>query len=615
MELVNEYELIEGSRATMLDQLTMDTPFQVISEVAESMGYKVDTSLTSDNYIEGLSDGINDYLSRSDKISISINSETLEPKNEENNLSKVAKLVNSDEHNWTIVTLNAAFRHLLSFFMTSKIHVSRDFEVGRKTPENPELYDACILYRICSHLNIPTTRHMTMDTMATIIRLYKTPRAELVNRVMNMSHRETYKPNPGEIKKTYNSLFKNGPILPIFLAKYRPVNNEEAIAFAKNRYSINLDRAFSPHDEYIHMTSYMTGPSDTYIPRDPNMKHLVFRDKSWIIGNSTWLPSTLSASSHVKLREFVQEEGFTHSIDLKDPHTSLGDLGDKNHIYWGIHPYLELSKITTLIYRETVKTADDLRNIVTIGKTNNPETLYVTTLDELTSFFSSNSGFCLPDSPCYYFNDVTINKLVVYCDRYIENAQETGVRDYAHVIALKTTISTIKQIENDVHIHTDKIRNLGDEDKALVEKYLIMMRDLAYYMRGWKVGGNTDVPLISDNTQSEETELSIIETNYSNQLMKIQEVYGSCVNELNDIIDGIFLMLKMDKDGKAVFIKSCSDDVGKTLQDRLMIISNNDDDNACIRLSSNYILYTVWYYYNECFDVSLFDIDDVSFIS
>ena len=55
-------------------------------------------------------------------------------------------------------------------------------------------------------------------------------------------------------------------------------------------------------------------------------------------------------------------------------------------------------------------------------------------------------------------------------------------------------------------------------------------------------------------------------------------------------------MVKTDVDGKTTFVQSSSSEIGKTVVDRLSIIRDNENDNSCIRLSSNYLLYSGWYY-------------------
>ena len=604
---MSKYTIIDGSRILILPTLTSDTPSSVILEIADSMRYKVDSSLTNNNYINGLWEGINNYTG----IDLSVDLKTLEPEPNYDNMSNVAKLVSSDVQEWPLDALLIAFKHLMEFHGVLKTNkLDRRFTVGKKTPSNPLTYDVCMLYKICLHFNVPTTRATTIEEMEEIARLCLTPRIELINMIVNKSRTPKWVPNESLVTTSYDSLFCDREVI---YKMYKPTTHAEAVLMAKKIYNVNIYMADNPMQEYQHM---MNVDSSKYEPRDNNMKTLMKRDPRWIDTNVNWMAPLLQYSN-VKLREFATLEGFKRREDLKAPLESLNELSEKNHIYIGIHPYVDLNTTSTLIYQYAIEDVPSNDFVLTIGKTSEPKSLYLLTVSELGSFFESKGLFCLPHNPRYYFNDITISKLQTFCETNIQRIRydsSQSLKD-SPLLTLDRALKYINIQVEEVFTHIDKIKNLHETDKVLVESYLVGVMELAFYMRGWKIDGNDEYPLKTCQTQSMDDAIDSIELNYNTQHIKIYEMYNECVDELQDIIDGIYLMLKKDVDNKNIFVKSSSTEIGITLMERISIVKDNDNDNACIRLSSNYILYSVWFYMKECFDKEMFDVNDVDVIS
>lgn len=581
------------TRAKIIDG---DTPRLVIIEMMVSMGYKIEKNPVSpDNYFDQIVAFINNFVSNDEGCSIEIDPENLSPTPNETNLSNAARYVNADYSTvWDIENLNRAFIHLMTFD-PSKIEA--DFHVGKKTPEFPENYDACMLYEICKSGGISTTRNMTLDEMERLIK--------------------------GRSKGVDESLesicgdFFNSDMRRVFFKRFIPITDNEIIAFVLCKYGLNIYYASNPGEEY----KYIRGETnlDNYIPRDEKLREIFIRDNRWILHNEKfWIPQLLDSYSFGSLHTMAEDEGVSGE-DLQDPKNALKSLGDSTHIYIGIHPSY-VGKMQTYTHYD-IKSYDEEQLegdvILTIGKTNQPGTLFLITLSELVSHFGSTCMFLVPDDRNYYFSWSSINKLKRYCKREIEHMAESGISIIDKPVTnMKNIISNIEIMDNGLGKHIEKINKLGDRDKEYIREYLINILELAYYMRGWKVDGNDVPPLRSENTLTSENSFQEVERNYSKQFCKVNIFYSSLIQELTDIIDGVLLVTIKNCDGEMVFTNVNNPEVGKTLMDKLIIITKNDNDNACIRLSSNYILYTVYYYYKECFGgEELFDVNEVSQIS
>lgn len=586
------------TRAKIVDG---NTPCIVILEMMRSMGYKTEKSPSSpDDYFNRLEAFINSFVSGGGGDSIEIDPESLYPASTDGmNLSNAARYVNADSSTiWPVENLNRAFFHLMTF---DPSNIEDDFKAGKKTPENPDNYDACMLYEVCRIRGLSTNRDTNLDEMENLIK---------------GRGREKDKPDEEPLESVCNDFF-NSDMRKVFFKRFLPISNNEIIAFVLCKYNLNIYYASNPAEEY----KYIQGLSDLehYIPRDKKLLELFKRDNRWIRHNDNkfWTAQTLESYSSFSLHDMAEDEGVS-GADLQDPKNALRSLGNSTHIYIGIHPKYNGKMETYTQY--DIKCYDDEQLgedvIMTIGKTNNPKTLFLITLSELVLHFTSTCMFLVPDDRNYYFSWSAIDKLKRYCKREIEHMIDAGISIMNKPVTnMKNIISNIEIMDNGLGKHIEKINKLGAFDKNHIKKYLTDILELAYYMRGWKVDGNEVPPLRSENTLTSENSFKEIERNYNEQFCRVDDFYNTLIPEVTDIIDGILLVTVKNCDGETVFANVNNTEVGKTLMDKLIIIKKNENDNACIRLSSNYILYTVYYYHKECFGTELFDINEVGAIS
>lgn len=590
---------VEGSKLLIIPYIDNNAPSCVVYDVADSMRYKVDKKLKSDAYIDGLLNGISIY-SDDRKIKIIVSPDgNLEDTNE--NLSVVAKLINP-KCQWDKKSLQRAFNHYIEIRKTKSCDIT-NVEIGDKTPENPLSYDSSILYRLCYFSKLDTHRDMDVYDMYELLKLNNRDKSDVINELMKLKKNKNGKnvwDRKKVEKKVYEELFPRD-INKRYIQTYNPLTHEEAIVMARVGYKVNISYSSSPLDEYFSLRNNI----ENYVPSDKILLDIFKRDPRYIINTQIyWCPYTLHTYSSISKKTLAINEG--------DSSVDLDELTDKLHIWIGIHPLVPLTKTKTLLYFTDFTQSDSSDseyddNFFTIGNLNNISSLYVVTSIELNSLFSKNKSFSLPNNTNYYFPEICIEKLLIWCDN------DKGTID-SPSYNLKNTINYIKNLDS-VNNHIITIGKLCEKDKEDIKNYLYHIMELAFYMRGWKVGNNKDLPLTSEQTQTYSHELEKIEKLYIEKYLEIDKYYNGLSEEIKNIVKTIYLMKRVEIDDETKIVRSTSSNMGLTIMERLVIVMKGEEENSCIRLSSNYLLYSVWYYISSIYNEIPFDLKSLSHIS
>lgn len=157
---------------------------------------------------------------------------------------------------------------------------------------------------------------------------------------------------------------------------------------------------------------------------------------------------------------------------------------------------------------------------------------------------------------------------------------------------IETVLSgTIRQMKiiQEIHLYVK-------ENVEFSHKFFDKLLDIAMFMRGWTKGESH--PLASIDTSN-----SVNETILMEKLFKFNQDCSSKYKILSSLPLFIY---------RSEFILSNNADVGYTIAEKIESILRNASTNACIRMSSNWLASTAWYYLNEFFDEKPFDIDRLS---
>lgn len=148
---------VKLDRTLITGRVTSLTPRCVIEEIALVNAWEDIRTLDS------LIMQINTTLYRTVDVAMNVNTTELE---------KIAYFLNP-RINWTLTGLHSALAFIKKFMVplsdstTLSAYIPRDFAFGLQTPDRPENMNACVLYRLCTHLHIQVHPSITMKEMCT----------------------------------------------------------------------------------------------------------------------------------------------------------------------------------------------------------------------------------------------------------------------------------------------------------------------------------------------------------------------------------------------------------------------------------------------------------------
>lgn len=135
------------------------------------------------------------------------------------------------------------------------------------------------------------------------------------------------------------------------------------------------------------------------------------------------------------------------------------------------------------------------------------------------------------------------------------------------------------------------------ENPLITQEFFTQLLHLGFKMRGWSGEGN--YPLRS------------MDTGGTVDYDKLQdEIIAFSQTPTFNILSELPIFLYKAES----FEMSIDPKYGYTIKDRINIVLNNSSQNACIRLSSNWFLSTVWYYMNRYFNEEPFPKDNLQSI-
>jgi len=550
-----------ANRISIIGSINKETPACVIIEIAESMKFKVDRRLISDEYINKLLNDIrtdiNNPLMMTD---IYLDDEDL-PCESDDNLRNVARLLNSDPHQWCLDTLNEAFEHIRDYgFGDKQILTVDDLEdFGRKNPSKPLAMDACMLHKHCKLHGIKCHRWQSEEDMYLKLKYSLMDKNELIELLCKeVKFRRDWRRDMASVKECEYEVFGSDDRI---LKAFAPRDYKEAVVLAVKRFGMDISYANNPIVVYKELVKMEVSIDDSD-PLDDNLLELALeaseddniinlwrRDKTWL---------------------------FTDIIN--------SDMSTEFTIYAGVHPLVPFTIETTYISKDPIQFCSE--KLFTIGNLSDTSSLYVVSMTELSTNFKIRGCFMIPHTPDVLFSESAIAKIRSYevFDESIEEIDRIS----------EFTQETVKLIK-------------CSPQKDIIYDFISSIKDLGFILRGWD--GSGEYPLKSQDTLTED--FGDVEIKYTIQKDKLRGIFLSLSDCDQTIVENLPLLTRMC--GK--FVRVTSDDVGTTIKEKLKIMEDDQDDNSCIRLSSNYLLESCWYFIKECFDEVPFDIDTMGWIS
>lgn len=544
-------------------------------------------------------------------------------------LQYLATYVNSDCETWTKSSLLKSYEHLMNF---DKEKID-NIVYGQKTYESPYSYNACMLYSICRHYGIETKWNMTVSQMlfsiqninvslktlknqltSYIEKLNKIQIINLYNNLTNVSKnisKDIMDVNKDGNKSEIQPLLelKHSDILQSFeklkdntflLSTYVPTTHIEAIILMALLYNINVTDSMTPLSEYRQIKENKN--KELYVPVDDEFRKRFVKNSMWYNLDITWEPRLQCIYNQESLKKLCLNEGY-----------EIDDFRG-----YGFESLLQMTRISTNvffgknIYPEedytpiSLDEIDELSNneSVTLGNMETKE-FRTFTLNELSDHFLNYKDYKNPLKISELLDKRVVNKLKIYSVNCNHRKLQEVFKE----------VDRWKEYGNEF---TERLRTCYETD-ASISKLLYKILDCGMYMRGWKVSSEA-YPIASIHTNHKEDHQFRIESNVHTSIEEVFNMLETYSDDSKKLLNELPLLKYSlnEKTGEYSFIVSPDPEDGKTIIERLKIVKGGDkykNMKSCIRVSSNIILSSVYFYICSLGLYDPFRISDLDYIS
>lgn len=585
------------SRLSITGKITVDTPLDVVLEIADS--HNIDYS-----DLEG-SVGLNTLINEINSEDVPSVHKTLTIEDYQN----IAIFVNS-KINWTIGSLEVAYKFLKSFRKSEQfLNLRNDFSYGPQTPSNPRSINESVVYGACKYYGISLAQGTSEEEMVRNLRTFLSDPNSLIGcitkKLSEMKLEDIFnylivlnKPSKLKIKKEpigsqvhhdykdrrenqktqktqeykgFDSLnVKDLSTIAETLIIYYPNTQSisdyiiddyaKAIVVSQLYYDIDISSCKDPIKELVSVKG-MTTTSSRKTKFNPKFPYKMYNKN--------------------RLEELITCEGYTSSEIIE---MELVDLYDHLQI-------IALSETFHHGCRDPIKNKETPIDLLDVNSLSKDECISfgyneftVLTYKELYDFYNNSKQLINPVSTSKEkLSQLSVKKLLYLC----RNKDD-----------LRSLLSSMLDSEKNTVIE-DILSSINEDTigttKEVIVNFMKMLFELGVNMRGW------DNQNIYPITESFELDLDKIERRVNESLDSIRlysENFPQCAQ---------ITKLRLVKYQHGSYILSSEDD-GFTIQDRINIIKQNNTIYACIRMSSNWILSSV-YKYNLALGIpNVFDI-------
>lgn len=609
-------KIIQLNRIRITGKLNENTPSCVVLEVLQAHNISVVSKI----------DSLVDMLNQIKTIE-QYRTTTLTHPLSDRDYRYVATFVNASSTTWTKTSLMEAYDHMVNF---DKNDINQII-YGQKNHNNIRAYNACMLYSLCHFYKISTKWNMSPTQMETSLKqlsfsvstlkdqlsgyIQKMNKEQLINLMNNVSIESVNETaiglndveddiqtnkvplleiNPIKLKSLHNK-YKDTKYL---LRKIIPKSHNDAIILGALVYNINLTHSKFPLDEYLQLKGCKK--VDFYVPIDKEFQKKYLRNSLWFDLTVNWEPSLSFIYDDEGLRRLCLKEGYT-SEDFRNysPESLLQLSRISNNVFLGKNIFEDVEQ--TAISMIDLKDIES-KNCVTIGNIET-KTLYVYTFDELTQYFDMQKEYKNPVKEIEVFDKKIVNKLRILAESY----------DHQRFLYVMESIEKWKEFSDE---NTNRLRKIYSINKN-VSNFLYQVMNIGMYMRGWKVVCD-EYPLREAQTKVVDGTLSKIEVNFVTEVDKLYQLLNKYNREEKECLESLPLIRVSINGNVQSFIITPEKDDGKNILDRLQIVSEGDkhkNSKSCIRVTSNILLITSYYYLRSLGLPEPFNINELDHIT
>jgi len=581
-------------------KLDENTPVDVICEIAVTHNIDEDFMDTLDD-INALIDEINreDVPAIGNQIMKS-------------DYTNMARFINFNV-DWSINELEVAYKFVKNFINPKEFkNLRSDFKYGLQTPENPNNFNLILVYAACRHFDIELNTDVSELEIVSKLRQYLESKDLIIEsitcRLINYDIPELlniklYSNNPilgmntnGIIKRknklnkpTYEDLLASANNITTYyptktaIKSYEPKDSSDAITIGSIYYQCDLSGENNPIKS---LDQIREGDIKINLVQKFNIA----------------FPPSLYPNEYLNL--LLEKEGYsTLELEYLDPpekYQILQMIVLSDNFYHGLmNPYVNEMILSTF------DNVSSLNPVFCLSHGSiQDQKYYIFTYVELYTHFKTSNVLTDPInkkelSPIETKKMMYLTGLDKYTDETFDHHEIRGkMHTLIKLLSDNSSKNIIKSIIN--KINEDKT----GMNKEIVENIIRLFTELAMNMRGWN--GEKEYPI----KQSYNLDQGIIYRRVSEKLHELS-IYSK---NFQDMV-GLFYKLPLVKYRDGNYLPS-NQESGLTIKDRLDIIQHQPDNvNSCIRLSSNYILATI-YLNSQLLSIAIgFDIKDVRYIS
>lgn len=550
--------------------ITLSTPLCVILKLAKVHSIRYDEERETDpEYIEYMIP----YLERT-SIQVPRKHNEWLP----NDKSRIARFANPDVKNWVGNSLVDAFNHSITHHKLPINYENAKF--GPKTNYHPNTYDEIQTWTFVVEMGFNTSRETLFYEMVEMIRMSHLP----------STYRHLIGLNGIDEKSMAMAIISRNLSLVEFTgsksAQLLPTSDKDAIRMAVSKgYDFSL--AKSPILEYCILIEQ----GEKYTPVDDILVK-AWNSNPYRIKFGHYFNPEIPVNLYTEdnLKYFRQFEGLDRHFFPNLLYNKLCEISIQSNFHHLPQP--EVEKDTTNFTLENIIPGD--LDIVCYGVisydrshflTNNTMRAYK--LEELVSMFRSNDNFIDPLAG-EEFSFHSIKKLEKVCLGILGSSAGNETKGYAQQLIQQ--INRVNIIQKGINKKTE--RWLKDVRNSVcfpdVIKVLKILLGCGMYMRGWE-GEGFQYPL-DERLPINQDE---IDQRVGVALIKFQTYNDMIPSNLQ--VDSLPLYLY--EKGNYVTFKSNKD--GKTIGERVSLIAEGnttDEIRSCIRVSSNWIVSSSYYY-------------------
>jgi len=535
----------------------------------------------------------------------------------EKNIRYVATFVNPVCKSWTKKSLLKAYNHMMNF-SKDNIEIFSSISYSQKDIENPEAYNACMLYGLCKKYGIDTHWKMSGHHMANLLQklsvdtnhlrtglvclLESLNRTQLIN-IYALLDQNTKKGNqvnflPEGFTKKSEEL-DNKPMSYLdsekivqchkkftdsryLLFSIIPKTHFEAIVLVGMIYNLNITESKFPLQEFQRLNE--TKNIDMYVPFDSIFRKKFLHNKSWYNLYHHWCQELTFLYSDKDLKKFCVEEGYS-SDDFRnfDALSLLHMSRISLNVYLGKNVYNLEQEYTPILMDDISELANS--ECLTFGILSEPESLKTYSVKEVSEMLMNLKNYVNPENTKEALSSKNGRKLYSIA---------TQLNDPTFIKAIGI-VEKWKQYSNEF---SESLRNLYTQNPKVLD-YLTKILESAMYMRGWKTISEK-YPLSENETKLSDSELQFeIEQKVFSSIQETQTWIQTVSEEEASVLKRLPLMRFSHEAGNKVFVLTPDPEDGTSMLHRLEIVllgNKYKNTKSCIRLSSNILLHSVYFY-------------------